>query len=632
MSLPRHARVREDASTGARAAGGSARAGRKTLVLLAAALAVTGVQVLGASASPATATTTAATTATGTTGTTGRAAGMAGSAAVGTTSYEVPAGAVFVSPAGSDTDTGTGGAAAPVRTLTRALAIAPAGGTIVLRGGVYHESVTVTKTVTIQNYPGEAVWFDGAERVTGWEAAGTPAGTVWRRSEWDHVFDHRPTTTFGAPDGTTANWTFLNPSYPMAAHPDQLWVNGVEMTQVDSLANVTTGRFYYDETDKALYVGTDPTTTTTEASTLQKVFSVRAANTVIRGIGIRRYAPSVPHQGALTLEKPGIVLDNDTILNTATAGIALTSSDITVRNTTIDGSGLMGLRGRLADRAKLVSVRVTHNNDQHFNYSPAAGGVKITRTMGLTVRDSLFSGNWGKGLWLDQSVSDSDIVGNDFLKNKQNGISLELSATSTIANNRFLDNTSDAIKVNNTQDVNIWNNTFRGNARTVWVAQDPRHAADPEDTYDLDPRRPVPDPRMTWYVGPITIANNIIVQPQAGACIVCVEDYTHERSADQIGVHTHGNVYNRVGTTTAKAVVWSKGIGNPATFATINAYRTATGQDASSLVTDGTPVLTTTGDLTTPIADQTDTIATPLPTNIATTTGQQPGTKHLGAF
>ena len=28
-----------------------------------------------------------------------------------------------------------------------------------LRGGTYNEYVTVTKSVTIQNYPGEAAWF-----------------------------------------------------------------------------------------------------------------------------------------------------------------------------------------------------------------------------------------------------------------------------------------------------------------------------------------------------------------------------------------------------------------------------------------------------------------------------------------
>ena len=612
MSLPRHARVAEPARTGARLRGGSSRVGRG-VALLAAALAVTGVQVVGGSAAPATAATT-------------RPAATAGADAVGTASYPVPAGAVFVSTAGSDTSTGTVGA--PVRTITRALAIAAAGDTIVIRGGVYHESVTVNKTVTIQNYPGEAVWLDGAERVTGWE----PAGTVWRKAGWDHVFDHSPTTTFGASDGTTANWTFLNPAHPMAAHPDQLWINGAEMTQVDALAKVGTGTFFYDESNHALYVGTDPTNKTAEASSLQKVFSVRAANTVIRGLGIRRYAPSVPHQGALTLEKPGIVLDNDTIVKTATAGIALTSSDITVRNTTIDGSGLMGLRGRLADRAKLLSVRITNNNDQHFNYSPAAGGIKVTRTMGITVRDSLFSSNWGKGLWLDQSVSDSDIVGNDFLSNKQNGISLELSATSMVADNRFLDNASDAIKINNTQDVQIWNNTFRGNARPYWIVQDARHAADPEDSYDLDPRRPVPDPRMTWYVGPVTVANNVIVQLKGTACMLCVEDPTHERTAEQIGVHADGNVYNRVTATSNWAVVWAKGIGSPATFSSINAFRTATGQDARSLVTDGTSVLNTAGDLAASVTDQAATVATALPANVATMIGQDEGVQHLGAF
>src|SRR3954447_19858740 len=128
MSLSRHARVPEHTATGARpSTGGSSRVGKKTLTLLAAALAVTGVQTIGSSA-PAT----AATRTTGTTGGTARAAstagsaavGTAGSAAVGTASYPVPATAVFVSPAGADT--GTGAAAAPLRTLARALALTPA--------------------------------------------------------------------------------------------------------------------------------------------------------------------------------------------------------------------------------------------------------------------------------------------------------------------------------------------------------------------------------------------------------------------------------------------------------------------------------------------------------------------------
>ena len=61
-----------------------------------------------------------------------RAADSAGAVPVGSATYAVPAGAVFVSPAGSDT--AAGGQSQPVRTVARAIALAPAGGTVVLRG------------------------------------------------------------------------------------------------------------------------------------------------------------------------------------------------------------------------------------------------------------------------------------------------------------------------------------------------------------------------------------------------------------------------------------------------------------------------------------------------------------------
>ena len=53
------------------------------------------------------------------------------------TNYPIPDRAVFMSPTGSDLNPGT--LSAPVRTLNRSVSIAPAGGTIVLRGGEYHD-------------------------------------------------------------------------------------------------------------------------------------------------------------------------------------------------------------------------------------------------------------------------------------------------------------------------------------------------------------------------------------------------------------------------------------------------------------------------------------------------------------
>src|SRR4051794_30558614 len=82
-------------------------------------------------------------------------------AAIADTSFPIPIGALFVSDGGSDANPGSLGA--PFATIRRALAAAPTGGTIVLRGGVYRESLgTISRRVTIQAYPYEQPWLKGS--------------------------------------------------------------------------------------------------------------------------------------------------------------------------------------------------------------------------------------------------------------------------------------------------------------------------------------------------------------------------------------------------------------------------------------------------------------------------------------
>ena len=125
-----------------------------------------------------------------------------GSLPVGSARYPVPSGAVFVSKSGSDWASGT--LAAPLRTIQRAINIAPSGRTIVVRAGIYHESINIpsNRTFTIQAYPGEAVWLDGSSAVTGW----VRSGSVWVKSGWTAAFNSTP--------GFTGSWdsSFINPS------------------------------------------------------------------------------------------------------------------------------------------------------------------------------------------------------------------------------------------------------------------------------------------------------------------------------------------------------------------------------------------------------------------------------------
>lgn len=89
------------------------------------------------------------------------------------TATVVPASTVYVSPEGNDAAQGT--REAPLATVSTALEkLLDSGGEIVLRSGVYLESVTIGEstseaTLVIRAEAGEIVVFDGGEPLSGWE-------------------------------------------------------------------------------------------------------------------------------------------------------------------------------------------------------------------------------------------------------------------------------------------------------------------------------------------------------------------------------------------------------------------------------------------------------------------------------
>jgi len=546
---------------------------------------------------------------------------------LGSTSYPVPSGAILVAPDGDDGNPGT--TAAPLRSLTRAVALASPGSTIVLRAGTYHESVTIPsgRTVTVQNWPGEVVWLDGSEVVSGWVAD----GGRWRRDGWNITFDHSPTYTRGAADNTGASWGFVNAAYPMAAYPDQVWVDGAAQAQVATDAQVTPGSFAKDDAAGRLHLGIDPSGHEVRAASLVKALTIRAANTTVRGIGFRRYSPSVPDMGAITVEAPGVTLEHLAVTDMATTGVSVLSTAATLRNLDVSRSGMLGVHANYADGIRIVGVVSRSNNVEHFNASPVSGGLKVTRTRGVTVADSTFRDNLGPGLWADESVYDITVTGCDMIGNAGHGASIELSAKAIVANNVFASNGGNGIKVNNTSDVTLVSNTFVGNNRPVNIVQDTRRAANPS-TPGHDPRQAFPDPTMTWVNGPVLVQGNVISAPSAGNCLLCVEDYSKEYTAEQLRVSVSGNVYHR---TTAGVpgwlVVWSRGAANPAVFNDLAAFQTASGQEAAGRMVTG-PAPTDASGRPTDTGMQLDATAPALPPAIASLIGQPTTARHFGAF
>ncbi|HEU5029957.1 MAG TPA: right-handed parallel beta-helix repeat-containing protein [Spirillospora sp.] len=555
--------------------------------------------------------------------------GAPGAAPVGSTAYKVPDGALFVSPTGSDGADGT--RKHPLRTLAKAVAKARANGTVVLRGGVYHESVTVPggKRLTVQSAPHEAVWLDGSAQVGGWRQG----NRAWVHEGWTARFDASPTYTPGARESGDSDFRFVSPDHPMAAHPDQVWLDGVPQKQVGSRGDVKDGTFYVDEASHRLYLGSDPRGHDVRASTLSEAITVGGAGSRLRGIGVRRYATSLPQLGSVKVTAPDVTVENVAVNESATTGLSVLAAHARVRHVTTTGNGMLGVHANYADDLRLDAVRSTGNNVEHFKYSPVSGGVKVTRSRKVAVTGGVFADNLGKGVWMDESVYDITLTGNRILRNADHGVSLELSAKAVVAGNVIGDNAGDGLKVNNTSDVQIWNNSLAGNGRTIHLAQDARSPSDPHAA-GRDPRQKTADPAMTWRVSKVVISNNTLADARAGTpCLLCVEDGTHRRGAGQMGVAVDGNVYVRPDGNPRTLVQWARGSGGTTDFGDLGRFRSETGQEKRGVLKTAATAAGQDGELERTVAAQADAdTALPLPAPIAALLGKPAGIRHIGAF
>ncbi|SDR75785.1 parallel beta-helix repeat (two copies) [Friedmanniella luteola] len=557
------------------------------------------------------------------------ASGKHGAAAVGSTAYPVPSNAVFVSTSGSDSASGS--KSAPVRTVTKALTKVSSGRTIVIRGGTYHEYFIVPpgKAVTIQSYPNEAVWFDGSSKVSGF----TASGSAWRADGYSS-FDASPTYTKGAPDGTAVGWTFLNPAHPMAAHPDQVWIDGAEQKQVGALSQVKAGTFFVDRGAKRLYLGTNPAGRSVQASTLSQAISLRAPGTTIRGLGFRRYASSVPQQGVITAYYPNQKLENVEVRDSATAGVGIFKPGSSLKNVTITGSGQIGLQASYADGLTVDNLSLRNSNDQNFNPTPSAGGFKVTTTRGFTMKNSEITGTIGNQFWTDQSTYDINLTNNTITNGTRWGIVLEISSKAVIAGNVVAGNAHDGIMISNTNNVSVWNNTLVNNGRSgLAIAQDKRRITQ-LSVSGHDRRRAQPDMSMPWTTTNVTVGNNIFTGGTGSkSAIYLVESWDRALNAEQMATYSNGNVFSQKAVGTPKlATVWGNAGAYSTNFVKFSDYVAATGRDRNSYHHLGASPVNGSYQAVAAISSRDTTVGQPLPAAVATKVGRAAGTRHLGAW
>lgn len=541
--------------------------------------------------------------------------GSLGSAPVGSASYTIPSGALFVS-ASAGKDTNSGNVGSPVKTIAAALTRAVSGQTVVLRAGSYNEHIEITKPVTVQAYPHETVWMDGSIPITSW----TTSGGSWV-TPWAYQFNH---STDNAGNSSSR---FVDPAHPMAAWADQVFVDGSPLQQVTSAGAVGKGSFYVDYGSRSLRIGSSPVGHEVRASNRSQAVYSSATNVVLRGFGVRRYASQLADSGAVRIGNARSAVQNLVITDNATQGLSMRNTDDVVDHVTVTLNGMLGVGANAAHNLKITNSIVNDNNTEHFKIAPLSGGVKITRSRDVTVHHNDVSNNLSAGIWFDESCYDADVTDNTVNSNFTTGIQVEISNTAVVADNQLIGNQY-GLQIIDSGDVRVFNNEIgRSTSMSVRLKQDARRASNTSLT-GHDPQRPKPDPTVPWLVRNIEIANNLF--GAGGLYEIYAMDNATNVPADSMAITVNGNVLNRYVTRgQTKMVGWGGGNNSTVTnFDTPEALAAAKNPGWRNAAVNPSTDIASMGGTKTAYAS----IAIRLPSDIATLLGQPAEVQHLGRF
>ena len=404
----------------------------------------------------------------------------AGADAVGSMQYTVPgSNVIYLATNGSDSNGGTT-VGAPKATLAAALAAVPTGGTIVIRAGVYHQGeIETSKSCTIQNYPGEAVWFDGATVKTGWTNNGN--GT------WSTPYSLTYDRNLGKTSAQIAFWT--GPATRVIV--DQVWLDNTKLSPVADATTPGAGQFSVNQSTDTLTIGSDPSGKTARIVDLK--YLIGGTNLTIRGIGVRRYAPAMIEWRSCAVNLGvGSTVEQVNIEHISLDALSIGGTGCIVRRCTFQDTGHSGAMSDNPAGMIFECNIIRRVNRNLFDPEPTTAGFKITRCFaGLTIRfNHIEDVPNGSGIWFDTTVSRSAIYGNTIIGTSSLGSSGRMKSAISIegsdggvyggtqyytyiVGNRILDVRISGIIICDSGWIKCWNNDVSA-AVCLYVWQDYR--------------------------------------------------------------------------------------------------------------------------------------------------------------
>ncbi|MFC2776503.1 MAG: NosD domain-containing protein [Pauljensenia sp.] len=426
-----------------------------------------------------------------------------------------PVATIHVSQA-SGSDANDGSAERPFATLGAALKAAPSGATVEVASGTYREGeLSTSKKLTITAGKGQQVSLNGADIVTDWNDNGD--GT-YSSARSDFVrFSHVSTVN-------------ANPAVEgMAAYPEQVFVDGKELTQVADRSEVGPGTFWVNDPDPVTLVnpqnnrqgynvkphtgvsyvlGDNPSGHTVEVVQHHRSLTLGGEGSVFNGFTVEKYSPlqqwdyKDPEIGTLTggvmffVGAKNVSVTNNTFQYSAMGtALGLTNADgSTVSGNTITHNGGVGFGINRSSDISVEHNTWSMNNQAGFIVDNCGafctiGDTKITHVDG--VRYAFNTHDYSEadynhndpnvdsprrliGVWFDEGVINSEIVGNHFINVGKSAIFDEVSSGNIIASN-IVENSFEGIVLSGTDSDKIFNNTIVDTLSPMVIREDTRY-------------------------------------------------------------------------------------------------------------------------------------------------------------
>lgn len=306
------------------------------------------------------------------------------------------------------TDDGPGTRERPWRTIAHATEKAQAGDRVEIRDGVYREQVVIKANGTaehplcFESAPGARVVLTGADRLTGWERAGSERPIF--RIPWAHRFVPW-STHMTHPDDRF---------HRLIGRCEQVAVENYLLRQVLAADQMAPGTFFTDTSNQVLQVwdpaNRDLNKIFVEGSARQEILRVEGAEVRVRGLHFR-FAANMAQHGAVILAGAHDVLEDCVVENMNSAGATFLAPGQVVRRCMFRDNGQLGFGANGAHQLLFTECIVENNNIKGFDRGWEAGGNKLVLCRDAVLERSQFIRNRGHGLWFD--------IGNEYCTVRQ---------------------------------------------------------------------------------------------------------------------------------------------------------------------------------------------------------------------